>query len=245
MAAASASGSASPPTPGNPEIRGTENADDVIGTDFNDLILSLDGDDAVASGSGDDEVRGGDGDDRLSGNGGDDLLYGNNGDDRLYGGGGVDKLVGGGGDDRLLGGGGADSLHGGSGRDTLIGGGGADFLTGGNDEDVFVFRSINDFMLKAPATIVDFELGVDRLDLSEIDANALTDAHDAFDFIGRSRFDGVAGQLRRDDGVIEADIDGDGAADMRIESQRRRCWRKAAATAAPIRSRWRWRPTCR
>ncbi len=200
-----------------PEILGTDDADEIVGTDFSDIISSGDGDDSVDGGGGKDKLRGGDGSDRMSGNGGDDLIYGNSGDDRISGNSGDDRLVGGGGEDRLLGGGGVDSLYGRSGEDTLVGGGGADFLTGGSGADVFLFRALDESATNAPDTIVDFEIGIDRLDLSGIDANALTDRHDAFEFIGRSQFDGVSGQLRRDSGVIEADVTGDGVADLRIE----------------------------
>lgn len=72
--------------------------------------------------------------------------------DSLTGGAAGDLLAGGGGDDRLLGGEGADFLLDGSGSDTLYGGGG---------RDVFVLSSDG-----AAEHIRDFQLGVDRIDLS-------------------------------------------------------------------------------
>ena len=84
------------------------------------------------------------------------------------------------GDDTIIGGDGADSLLGGTGDDTIYGGAGDDTLMpglnkaevarGGKGEDVFVFNSqrgdpsTNNF---TPQTnIQDFEVGVDRLEIS-------------------------------------------------------------------------------
>ncbi len=40
--------------------------------------------------------------------------------------------------------------------------------------------------------------------------------HQAFDYIGDGAFSGTAGELRFDKGVVQADVDGDGVADMEI-----------------------------
>ena len=83
---------------------------------------------------------------------------------------------------------------------------------------MFVFRDAEESGRGSRRDVItDFERGVDRIDLASIDARAATDAHDAFEFIGKSRFSERAGELRRDDGLIEADLDGDGAADFQIE----------------------------
>ncbi|KMW59840.1 Alkaline phosphatase [Candidatus Rhodobacter oscarellae] len=66
-------------------------------------------------------------------------------------------------DDLLDGGAGNDSLNGGAGNDILIDGAGRDTLTGGAGADIFVFTDIG-----SNETITDFELGVDRIDLSAI-----------------------------------------------------------------------------
>jgi len=88
---------------------------------------------------------------RITGSAGDDRLSGRAGDDQLQGGAGEDVLRGGNGD---------DILFGDAGDDRLVGGAGGDELTGGEGADRFVFRpgSGND-------TVVDFEGGVDLLDL--------------------------------------------------------------------------------
>ena len=101
----------------------------------------------------------------------------------LRGGSQNDLLVGGSGHDRLAGGTGADSLTGGWGRDLLLGGEGVDVLRGGPGADTFIFHSPRD----APAgrtieTIIDFQRGIDTLDLHVMDANVSRRGNQAFDF---------------------------------------------------------------
>ena len=74
-------------------------------------------------------------------------------------GGGV--LTGGAGRDVMLGGAGNDHLIGGAGDDILVDGAGQDTLTGGDGADVFVFQADGQADL-----ILDFERGIDRIDLS-------------------------------------------------------------------------------
>lgn len=75
---------------------------------------------------------------------------------------GQQTLIGGAGADTLNGFGGRDVLDGGPGDDTLIDGRGVDRLTGGDGADIFRFR--NDGALDH---IMDFEPGIDRIDLSD------------------------------------------------------------------------------
>ncbi|WP_339109635.1 DUF4214 domain-containing protein [Thioclava sp. GXIMD4216] len=72
-------------------------------------------------------------------------------------------LTGGGADDVLMGGDGKDTLRGGAGDDILTDGAGADRLWGGAGADIFVFTKDG-----ATDRIEDFEVGVDRIDLSQI-----------------------------------------------------------------------------
>lgn len=97
----------------------------------------------------------------LMGTAGADRLIGTALDDRLDGAGRSDVLVGRAGDDELLGGAGNDALAGGAGDDWLSGGGGDDIYSGVVGADVFVFSATggNDI-------IVDFEDGIDRIELS-------------------------------------------------------------------------------
>lgn len=72
-----------------------------------------------------------------------------------------ETLTGGAGRDQLIGGLGSDRLEGGAGNDILVDGGGIDSLIGGAGADVFIFHADG-----ATDTILDFERGIDRIDLS-------------------------------------------------------------------------------
>jgi Ca2+-binding RTX toxin-like protein len=157
----------------------------------------------------------------------DELLFGSSdiilltaGADHLKGFGGSDIVKGFAGNDRLLGGSGNDTLLGGTGRDTLIGGDDRDRLTGGTGSDVFVFNKTAETGRTSTTrdVITDFELGVDDIDLSAIDANIRAGAigNQAFKFIGGAAFTGVAGQLRFAAGFVSGDVNGDGKADFQI-----------------------------
>ena len=94
--------------------------------------------------------------------------------DRLDGSWGNDILNGLGGNDTLIGGLGNDTLYGGDGIDLLIGGNGRDLMTGGNGVDTFRFESTLDSRTGSGNRdiINDFQSGVDKIDLSAIDARA-------------------------------------------------------------------------
>ena len=148
------------------------------------------------------------------------------GTDNLNGTGGAapEALVGNTGANDLRGNGGNDVLNGKAGDDTLIGGTGADSLVGEGGADVFVFTAVADSRPgQANRDFINgFERGIDRIDLSLIDANSGTADNDAFTFIGNAAFSGVAGQLRfftfggGNFNIVEADVNGDRVADMQI-----------------------------
>jgi Ca2+-binding RTX toxin-like protein len=123
------------------------------------------------------------------------------------------RLFGGAAADRLLGGNMADLIHGNLGGDELRGDGGA---------DVFRYHSIEESMPVAGKadTITDFASGIDRIDLSRIDANSLVAGNQAFAWIGSDAFTGVAGELRvHFNGIgwlVEGDVDGDAVTDLYI-----------------------------
>ncbi|NKD85414.1 matrixin family metalloprotease [Haematospirillum jordaniae] len=109
--------------------------------------------------------------------------------ENVQGGAGADHLTGDSGDNVLEGGDGADHIDGGAGRDRLYGDGGADHLTGGAGADVFAWRNVSD---SGPGIIVrdtihDFSpADDDRLDFSELDANAILQGHQALTFSGQT-----------------------------------------------------------
>ncbi|MDO5622335.1 MAG: type I secretion C-terminal target domain-containing protein [Paracoccus sp. (in: a-proteobacteria)] len=119
---------------------------------------------------------------------------------------------------------GNDTIHGGAGNDSLTGGAGADRLTGGAGADVFIFEKLSDSGVTATTrdTIRDFNRAEgDKIDLSQLDADSLTDGVQAFSFIGSDDFSGTAGELRFTQGrtitVVEADVDGDGVVDFSVQ----------------------------
>lgn len=153
----------------------------------------------------------------LVGNSGANSLDGASGDDIVQGLGGNDTLAGQAGNDRLEGGDGADLLVGGAGRDTLVGGAGG---------DRFDFDLAGDSAVGSGDQILDFVTGLDKIDLSTMDAKIGTKKNDAFQFIGTSAFTGAAGQLRYetvdlagtvgDYTKILGDLNGDKIADFEI-----------------------------
>lgn len=127
------------------------------------------------------------------------------------------------GSDRLFGFSGNDTLWGDEGRDVLVGGEGRDVLTGGAGVDVFFFSDSSDSSLAGGVDrITDFTAGVDRINLSRIDADSTTEGDQAFDFVGISGPGSQAGELRVFQSVgansttLLGDIDGDGTDDFRI-----------------------------
>lgn len=140
--------------------------------------------------------------------------------DTLVGGASDDAVLGSDGDDILLGGAGHDTLQGGSGSDVLNGGKGADVLTGGAGDDFFVFAKKADLGTgKQRDVIVDFEAGIDIIDLGQLDANTATRKNDAFKVLLKGKEDFTkAGQLRYDakTGILSGNTDKDAAAEFQI-----------------------------
>jgi Ca2+-binding RTX toxin-like protein len=108
---------------------------------------------------------------------GNDTLNGAAGNDTLNGGAGNDSLIGDIGFDRMFGGNGDDVLSGGGDDDVLTGGNGADTLTGGASGDRFDFDTLAEI---TGDVITDFETSTDVIDLSTIDANAVTAGNGTF-----------------------------------------------------------------
>ncbi len=86
----------------------------------------------------------------------------------------------------LYGNSGNNKIQGNIGADRICGGFGSDSLFGGKDRDadVFLYLSPDDSTLARLDSIFDFVRGIDKLDLSAIDANVATVADDRFAFAG-------------------------------------------------------------
>ena len=91
--------------------------------------------------------------------------------------------------DRLLGGAGNDTLKGFKGDDHIQGNGGADHLFGGDGSDTFVYAKVSDSTPAAPDVIHNFARGIDKIDLTAIDAVAGGN-NNAFVWIADSAFSG-------------------------------------------------------
>jgi Ca2+-binding RTX toxin-like protein len=128
---------------------------------------------------------------------------------------------------RLEGNAGNDRLYGRDGDDTFDSGPGADILDGGAGADTFIYDSITDSGLTTLIAlgslfirdygvdrILNFQSGVDKIDLSGIDAHHLLVGDQAFVFA--DSFTGVAGQLVLTGTTLRGDIDGDRRYDLSI-----------------------------
>ncbi|MBP1858596.1 M10 family metallopeptidase C-terminal domain-containing protein [Rhizobium herbae] len=140
--------------------------------------------------------------------------------ERLTGSSHADKLYGNTGTNLLTGGSDDDLLNGGNGSDTLLGGLGADDLTGGAGGDTFVFRTLADSTVAMAGrdTIYDFSgMGGDHIDLSAIDANAMTSGNQAFTYLGTAVFTGNAGELRYIERASDTYVYGDTNGDKKVD----------------------------
>jgi Ca2+-binding RTX toxin-like protein len=137
----------------------------------------------------------------------------------------ANTINGGGGADQIRGGGQADIINGGDGNDKIIGANGADVLTGGTGADTFRFQAVSNSGIGAAADrITDFVIGTDRLAFTLIDTDPVAPGDQGFAFIGTAAFGaGGAAQMRYvtsgADLLVQADVNGDGIADMEIVLQ--------------------------
>ena len=115
-------------------------------------------------------------------------------------------------------------LQGNSGNNIIWGGSGNDTLVGNAGHDTFVFKVLGDSGVTNATrdVITDFEHGIDRIDLSVIDANGAAAGNTAFSFLATkgAAFTGVAGQLHYaangTNTLIEGDTNGDRIADFQL-----------------------------
>ncbi|MDA7424683.1 calcium-binding protein [Thalassococcus lentus] len=154
------------------------------------------------------EFQTGDGIDQLRGDAGDNIFRTGGVSDRLYGRAG---------DDMLFGEAGADAFYGGLGADIMTGGDDA----GRRDRYIYFNAAESGVGDGNRDVITDFVAGEDRIELSRIDADITQGFKQGFDFIGDAAFSGTGGELRYEqvggNTIVQADRDGDGAADFEIE----------------------------
>lgn len=138
---------------------------------------------------------------KITGNDGNNVLHGLAGNDTLYGGAGN------------------DTLYGGTGKDKLYGGAGSDRLYGGNDRevDLFVFNATTDSRVGAQRDqIFEFRSGIDRIDLSAIDANTKKAGDQSFAYSSKAANNSVWAKKSGDGLLVQLDNNGDAKADMEI-----------------------------
>lgn len=204
--------------------------ENAIGGDGNDQLTGTDGTNHLVGGRGSDLLRGGAGADLLEGGAGVDTISyaesrigisanlatshgaGGNAEGDTYSG--IENVNGSTGADILTGNGAANALNGWAGHDVLTGGAGA---------DRFIFSFISHSGVGAGSDqITDFSrVQGDRIDLSQIDADATLTGNQAFHFIGSATYGHHAGELRfafTGPGVttIAGDVTGDGVSDFHI-----------------------------
>jgi Ca2+-binding RTX toxin-like protein len=150
-------------------------------------------------------------------------VNGTSGTDIIKCGTGVHTINAGDGVDQIRGGTAADIINGGDGNDKIIGFTGADIITGGTGSDQFRYFFQGDSGIGAANSdqLTDFAIGSDKLNFSLIDADAVAADDQAFNFIGTDAFTNTGvGQIRYTnsgaDLLVQADVNGDGVADMEI-----------------------------
>ncbi len=142
----------------------------------------------------------------------------------------IENAVGGSGNDIIIGNSASNRLIGNAGNDVMSGGDGIDFFTGGAGNDTFI-ADINGATIVAKRgaisldVITDFQKGLDKIDLSGIDANMTLNGDQSFIFRGSSAnkamgdltfkvFDSINGA----ENALGMDIDGMRAPALRVRS---------------------------
>jgi Ca2+-binding RTX toxin-like protein len=175
-----------------------------------------------------DQIYGGTANDWIDGAAGGDLIGSEGGDDTIYGGKGFDQIYSGLGNDVIFGGKGSDTIEAAPGDDRIYGGKGADVINPDAGADIIYYKSLADSTTnEAGRDIIKFERGVDKFDVSAIDANANKAGNQVFSWAGLSEtFSGKVGEMHYrylfnnpngpNYSVIEADVNGDKKADFQV-----------------------------
>jgi hypothetical protein len=109
----------------------------------------------------------------------------------------------------------SNTIRGRKGSDWLQGGLGIDNLIGGRGKDRFVYTDAAE-SIAAQRDIVKRGIG-DRFVFSAFDGDSTAEGRQSLEFIGKSAFSGVAGEMRGTRSVLEADINGDSLADFAVK----------------------------
>ncbi|MFZ1415854.1 MAG: calcium-binding protein [Defluviicoccus sp.] len=183
---------------GNDLLAGDDGNDVLWGESDNDWLYGGTGNDTLYGGTGDDLLRGDGGSDMLSGGEGIDTAHFTSavvvGNAKAYSGSDIDDLMsiekilasryndhvvgdyqeikGGVGNDYIEGGASANVLKGDQGNDTLFGNAGGDTLSGGSGADVFKYSAASDSPYSGAGDVItDFQSGVDKIDLSDLNVS--------------------------------------------------------------------------
>jgi len=195
------------------------NIENLTGSGFNDVLEGSSGDNTLVGGAGTDTVS------YANASAGVTVSLattsaqntGNAGTDTLSG---FENLSGSAFIDSLTGSSTANVLTGLAGNDVLTGGGGADTLYGGADADKFVYTATSDSTSAARDVIMDFVHGIDRIDLSLIDANTSSNGNQAFAFVAGQTSNVVANSVTwfesNGNTIVQADVNGNTTADLAI-----------------------------
>lgn len=139
--------------------------------------------DFVIAGNRNDKIFVGRDNDLVDGNGGNDFIFLGSGNDIALGGEGRDRLFGSFGNDTLNGDAGNDQIFGDNGSDIINGGSGTDRLSGGRGTDIFVFEAGNERDL-----IIDFKNGTDKIDISDLGFDGMSDLRDNAEIFRKGGF---------------------------------------------------------
>lgn len=101
----------------------------------------------------------------------------------------IENAIGGSGNDVIVGNDSGNFIDGGDGNDVIYGGAGQDIMKGGKGLDIFVYKNASDSTLDSPDKIMDFETGIDKINLSFFNAGKPGFIH----FV--DKFTGAAGEV--------------------------------------------------
>ncbi len=126
----------------------------------------------------------------------------------------------------IKGGDGNDAILGGAGADQINGGGGVDVLTGEGGPDRFNYTAVTESGIGVGSRdiITDFLVGTDKINVSQLDANAIGGtADDSFTFIATrgAAFTGAPGEIKfftqNGNTVVAFNLNADTVAEFQIE----------------------------